>query len=392
MLIESYAPVVGGMETQAVALSKALVKLGFDVQVVTRKTESSWASEETLEGIHIHRVGPSGSSSRLRWAFLVTCLPKLFQLRHEIDLFFVPGFRVLGMAGVLAAKLFCKPSVLKADSQGEMSGAFFHAGMEKSKIPAGSWISKGIIGARNALLKKADFFVSLYDGMTDEYLECGILSHYIQVIPNMVDAEKYHPVSKDEKLVLRETLNLPADQPVALFVGRVVSYKGVPVLVQTIQDMGEQAPYLVILGEGGLDMYNCEAGIRKTIEEKKLASKILMPGSVDNVHEYMQAADFLAFPTENDALPLTLIEAMACGLPVITTPVGGIPAVIQDEENGLLIEPGSTKKLESAMTRLIKDKPLQETLKINALKSIQENYAGPVVAAKYEKLFRDLLF
>ena len=77
---------------------------------------------------------PTGTGQLKKWGLLFSSLPKLIQLRHQYDLIFVSGYRIIGLTAVLAGKLFHKPVVLKADSQGEMSGDFFESGLKKIGI------------------------------------------------------------------------------------------------------------------------------------------------------------------------------------------------------------------------------------------------------------------
>ncbi len=263
MLIESFRPVVGGMESQATALVDALSRRGFDVIVVTRRTEKNFLPREAGRGFSVFRVGPSGKTSRLRWVFLLTCLPTLWRRRRTYDLIFVPGLRVLGMAGILVSKLTGKPCILKADSEGEMSGSFFHAGLEKARINPGSSLTNRLINLRNRLLRKATHFISLHEDMTREYQAQGIPSGMISEIPNMVDTNQFQPIQRDDALALRRELELPPDLFLFLYVGRIVSYKGVPNLVKACARLLERKDLaLVIPGSGGLDMYNCEDQIR----------------------------------------------------------------------------------------------------------------------------------
>src|SRR4030095_16665586 len=93
-----------------------------------------------------------------------------------------------------------------------------------------------------------------------------------------------------------------------------------------------------------------------------LERNVLFLGAIQNIPEYLQVADLFAFPTENDAFPSSLIEAMACGLPVVTTPVGAIKTIVAHQETGLILQPGNRQQLYEALVAIVSDKALASRL------------------------------
>ena len=124
-LVESYYPVVGGMETQTKSLAGALKRRGLSLFIVTRRPAADLKRQDKVDGIPVYRVEPTGASSRLRWGMVVRCLPHLWRMRDAYDVIFVPGFRALGLAAVIMGRMIGKPVVLKGESCGELSGTFF---------------------------------------------------------------------------------------------------------------------------------------------------------------------------------------------------------------------------------------------------------------------------
>ena len=104
------------------------------------------------------------------------------------------------------------------------------------------------------------------------------------------------------------------------------------------------------------------------------------------MHEYLQAADIFVFPTQKEAFGISLIEAMACGLPVIATPVGGLNDILVDEQNGLVVEPGDEEELFSALDALILDRPRAEALGRMALNTVRTRYSVESVISEYVQL------
>ena len=114
-------------------------------------------------------------------------------------------------------------------------------------------------------------------------------------------------------------------------------------------------------------------------------------GPVQNISDYLQASDLFVFPTENDAFPSSVVEAMACGLPVISTPVGAIKTIITHDENGLLIQPSNHDQLLNALELLKSNRELATRLGENARLSVQSRYSAQGVTRKYLSLFQSIL-
>lgn len=390
---ETYFPVMGGGETQARLLADGLVACGHSVLILTRRSDEFLQRYEKYGAISVHRLSPAGRGQLKKWGLVFSALPKLIQLRDQYDLIFVSGYRIIGLTAVLVSKLLRKRVVLKADSQGEMSGEFFRSGLQKfGASPTGSFF-KLFLRFRNFILRKADAFSAISTEIASEWTSGGIPSNKIHLIPNGVDTTIFSPLEPGQKLLLREQLELPREAFVAIYTGRLVSYKGLPLLLRVWDEFRkkDQNLLLILAGTGGLDIHNCEHELREYVKANEMKSSVRFTGAVQNVAQYLQAADLFVFPTENDAFPSSVVEAMACGLPVITTPVGAIKTIITHEENGLLIQPGNNEQLLDALLRLKSDGELAAHLRHNAWKSVQNLYSAQGVTRKYISLFQSIM-
>jgi glycosyltransferase involved in cell wall biosynthesis len=393
LVTETFYPVVGGGETQARLLAEDLASHGFEVMIVTRRSDRALPEVERMARFTIRRIPPVGSGPLVRWRMLVFCFLALLKLRDEYDIVFVSGYKALGVAAVLIGKLFRKPCILKADSNGEMSGAFFAGGLKKVGFAPSSFGVRLFLSARNAILRGADRFVAISSDIGAELAQNGVPGSRIDTITNSVDTSRFFPVDARRKHELRRTLGIPNDYTVVAFTGRLVSYKGLPLLLRVWNDICRQRSdmLLVLIGSGGLDMHNCEAELRAYVRSQGLQERVVFTGDVRNVDEYLQMSDIFVFPTEKEAFPLALIEAMACGLPVITTPVGGIKDILAHGKNGLLVEPGDAQQLSHALQTLGADIAQRTRLGAAAMASVQARYTRVMVAEKYIALFRQLL-
>ncbi|MBX3058694.1 MAG: glycosyltransferase family 4 protein [Anaerolineae bacterium] len=386
---ETYYPVIGGGETQARLLADGLAAQGFPVIILTRRSDASLAKVERFGAITVYRLPPVGRGQLKKWGLMFSSVPRLIQLRHQYDLIFVSGFRIVGVTAVLLGKLLGKSVVLKADSQGEMSGEFFTAGLAKLRLSPSSFLFRLFVRGRNAVLKRADAFAAITAETAVEMTDAGIPPSAIHMIPNSVDTDRFFPVDAPQKMALRQKLGLPPDGKYVIYTGRLVSYKGLPLLLNVWPEIVRQHPdaRLLLVGTGGLDIHNCEAELKAAAHANGLQDSIIFTGSVQNVPDYLQASDIFVLPTEDDAFPSSLIEAMTCRLAVVSTPVGAIKIILTDGQNGLLVPPGDFEQLFRAVDSLLTDADLAARLGQAGWQTVQNCYAAEIVNRQYIRLF-----
>jgi glycosyltransferase involved in cell wall biosynthesis len=99
----------------------------------------------------------------------------------------------------------------------------------------------------------------------------------------------YHPVELEYKEALRRTLGLPLSETLVIYTGRLVSYKGLPLLLESWQSLQRRhnGIHLLLVGSGGLDIHNCEQELRQFVQNHGLAGSVHFTGSVEHVHHYL---------------------------------------------------------------------------------------------------------
>ncbi|MDT0186477.1 glycosyltransferase [Microbacterium sp. ARD31] len=153
----------------------------------------------------------------------------------------------------------------------------------------------------------------------------------VVVIPNGVDLDRFRPPTPAERLAARTRLGLRDSDRVFAFVGHEFDRKGLPLLVRALQ----HAPRALLLVVGG-DRRQIETA-RRQAQRAGVAERVLFVGRQPDVLPFLHAADVFALPSAYEANALALLEALACGLPVIATPVGGAAATIADGKTGFLV-------------------------------------------------------
>ena len=189
-------------------------------------------------------------------------------------------------------------------------------------------------------------------------------------------------VSEIEKVALREKLNIQPDDFVFVFVGRIVSDKGINELIkafselQAVENNELMGIKLLLVGglENDLDPLNPE-----TLAEINQNKDIISVGFQQDVRPFFAISDALAFPSYREGFPNVVMQAGAMGLPSIVSDINGCNEIIVEGENGLIIPPKNVEKLKEKMLTLAKDKNLYTKLKGNSRRMIENRYEQSVV-------------
>lgn len=180
----------------------------------------------------------------------------------------------------------------------------------------------------------------------------------------------------------------PVLEPRFLFLGRLGTQKGTPELLQALADPQVRALdwQATIAGDGDVEE------LRKAVTRAGLAERIEVPGWVgtDEVEALLKKSDILLLPSHAENLPLSMLEGMANGLCPVVTPVGAIPDVIRDGENGLLVPVNDPDALASAMIRLVKDTELRRRLSARARSDFEACYDIRDYQEKLETIYLDV--
>ena len=392
-LSEAFFPIVGGGESHAFNLSKKLMEMGVAVMVVTRRTLPELLGYEEIEKVPVYRVAPAGGSQRWgKYWMLVPAIIQLAKLKNRFDIIYVCGFRTLGIAGVITALLFGKKCILRAESPGELSGEFLWVTPKPGKIRVPEWLARAMIGIRNRLLFKADGFLSITQGIEKEFLEHGVYAHRIHRIPNGIDTATYKPTDdRKSRSLLRAKLNLP-DKKIFSYSGKLNRGKGLEMLLETwgkfVLEFREV--HLVLIGSGGRGFLSCEQELKRFVEGNQLQDTVTFTGFVQNVHEFLQASDFFVFPSDSEALSVSVLEALACALPVVATKVGGTPEMIQDHESGLLIDIGAKHQLYRSLKLFMQNSDKASELGKRGRERVSSRFGIEGVARSHIEMFSSL--
>ena len=215
----------------------------------------------------------------------------------------------------------------------------------------------------------------------------GIPEERIRVIYNGVDTDKYHPASPGERAVARASLGVPEGAFVIMAVGSLKPLKGIDVLLRATAPLlrGHDNARLVLVGDGvdrpALESLASELGIR---------AQVVFAGVRGDVDVALRAADVLALSSHTEALPTVIIEAMATGLPVVATRVGGVPELVEPDRSALLVPAADAAVLGAALQRLHSDADLRRALGTRGREVALARFRVETMCAARESLFLEL--
>jgi glycosyltransferase involved in cell wall biosynthesis len=243
-----------------------------------------------------------------------------------------------------------------------------------------------------ACSKRCDAIMYISQDIHEELIAHNYPREKLVHITNSVDSDQFNPA---------DTTTARASKSIC-FVGRLEEQKGLEYLIRAMDIVREKEPgvRLIVVGDGAL-----RSNLETLSAELKLQDHVFLVGATDDVLTYYQDAHVFVLPSISEGLPLSLLEALSCGLPVIATAIGGNREILDPHyagetipiaqfrivERGLLVNPEDVEGLARAILRLLHDELLTNQLRERARTCVQENYGIDKVIGEYRALYSGLL-
>lgn len=208
----------------------------------------------------------------------------------------------------------------------------------------------------------------------------------MRVIPNVPAAEP--PANGFDRDALRREVGGEDVELLVLAVARLQPEKGIDDLVAAAAALRTGLPGLRVAVAGSGPE---EGALRARIESAGLAETFALLGSRSDVGALLAAADAFCLPSRHEGLPLSLLEAMQAGLACVATRVGGVPGVIADGVDGVLVEPSDPRALAEALGGVLRDADARQRMGARARDLVRERYAASAAAAAYADLYDELV-
>jgi len=211
----------------------------------------------------------------------------------------------------------------------------------------------------------------------------------LKVIYNGIELEDFDLDKNIIREEIRKELGIRSNQNILISVGRLAKEKGYSYMIKTIQILKKKYPDLIwiVLGDG-----EDRRKLEREVKTSNLQKNVFFLGNRNNVAEYLIASNVFLMPSLEEGLPLALLEAMVCGLPIVATNVGGIPEVITDGANGFLVEPKNSLALAKKIEYLLNlEQERRKKIGLEGRKVVEEKFSLEKMERDYKNLYQQFL-
>ena len=349
---------LGGTEIAAYDIAQHLAGRGHDVHVITSMDKG--LHQVTTKGwFHIHRLKYPGLGLLSTVPFSVAAVVALHRINPSLVHVQCPFY---GMAGYFYSKLAKKPYVV-----------YFRG--DDAYLPY-----SGTRFFLKLIVRNAAKVIAL-----TEHMRRAVRKQYNRdalVIPNGVDVTKFAGLSRE---ATRTELKIKESEQVVIFVGSLIPVKGMKYLVEAMNIIKQEClkARLLVVGDGE-ERQNLEELTNKL----NLVECVTFVGRVVNerVPEYLVVSDLFVLPSLSEGFPLVVLEAMAAGLPIITTNVRGLPEIVKDGENGFVVEPQNPRQLVEKISLLLSNNELRQKISANNIIKAKQ-HSWEAVVEKLEEVY-----
>lgn len=367
--------VTGGMEIHAWELAKGLNRCGLGVTIITGRHPDDIEYEER-DGVKIYYVGKKKASSTYPLSYWNLSSKKFIEL-NLIEKFDVVHTESVAAWGFVRQDLKNKYNIplittLQGTTLGELKSTLSKRLSPKSILIICLYIFDYFTLALR-FMKASDIIIAPSNELENDIeKQYRIPRKKLVMIPNGIDTNKFMPNLNVSNL--REKYGLQ-NKKIIVSIGVMTGQKGQNLLLQVLPELLKENKNvkLVLVGYGPeLD------NLKNMAKELNISEDVVFTGKIphEDLQFYYNLSDVFVFPTLRlEAGPLVIPEAMACEKPVIASRIGGIPTVIDNYKDGILIEPGNLKELKDRILEVLTDEELAKKLAKNARRKIVERYS-----------------
>ena len=247
-----------------------------------------------------------------------------------------------------------------------------------------------LVGLEPSFLSLVKFSTEQSDGVTavSRFLKEKTLINYsiekdIEVVPNFIDTEIYKP-NKDG--AFREHI-APKGEKIIVHTSNFRQVKRVPDTIKVFEQVVKEIPSKLVLVGDGPDRSECE----RLCRELHLCDHVKFLGKQDALVEILNAADVFLIPSQSESFGLAALEAMACGVPVVSSSVGGLPELVRHNETGFIAEIGDISRMAKYIIDLLSNDRKHKLFSENSRNRAVENFDKSIVVPMYENYYKKIL-
>ena len=359
-------PTVGGSGILATRLGVELAKRGHETHFITYERPVA-IQDQDYENVFVHLVSVVEYPLFKYPPYTVALGSEMFRIteQQDLDLLHVHYALPHSTAAFLARELTGKPYVATLHGSDVTI-----LGSDASYMPV------------NTLsLERADAVTAVSNFIAKEAHESLGISREIKVISNFVDSDRFFPAPCEDPEVIK------GRDVVVTHISNFRPVKRIGDLVYAMSIVTKKAPEarLVLVGDGP-ERHNIE----KLVNQLDLSRHVLFTGYRSDVPHLIECADVVVLCSETESTPLTLLEGMSCGLPVVATEVGGIPEIVDDGVNGFLVPLKHPEAIAERILELNADPGLRKRLGDAARETVMERYTIDKIVGQYAKVYEEI--
>ena len=252
---------------------------------------------------------------------------------------------------------------------------------ECAKVRLYEWLDRRV-------LRRMDHVVCVSHGQAEKVRHAGVADEKVTVIHNAVRPQRFEHPKPEYRRRLVERFPV-APKVIVAAAGRLSPEKGFDLLIDAAATVTAKQPEVgfVLFGDGPL-----REQLDTRIKQLGLTNKFIVAGFRDNLDDYFPHFDLFAQSSHTEGLPNVILEAFAAGVPVVATAVGGTREIVDDGINGLLIPPGDTSALASAITRLTADASPRAEMGTAGRHRVETEFTFTAQADAYRRMFQSLVY
>jgi len=368
----AYLPLVGGAEIAVKKLTDRLA--GFDFDLIAARLDSKLAKKEKIGRIMVYRVGLGCKFDKFLLPWLGVRVAQKLCKTKKYDLVWA----IMASFGGLTALFFKKKN----------PNVPYLLTLQEGDTPEHIYSRARWLGPYyKKMFTDADFITAI-----SQYLKNFALKQKatapIEIVPNGVDIKHFTQDYKIEDLLaLKNKLVIKDDEKIIITTSRLVEKNAVDDVIKALEHLPANIKFL-ILGIGP-----DENNLKLLVKNLKLENRVLFLGHIgqEDLPKYLAMADIFIRPSLSEGQGISFIEAMAAGLPIIATPVGGIVDFLHDKETGLLCEVRNPENIALEVRTYLEDKGLMEKIKVNAKELVIKDYNWNLITIKMENIFNKLI-
>ena len=374
LMLSDYFPphIGGGVERVVEELCRGLVRKGHAVTVLTLATVPALATE--IDGsLTVIRVPAVDLSGLLGFQFTFSAR-LLLALRRQVRAF-RPDI-------VHAHNFFFRTTEAAALPWPGLGGAPLVTTLHLGRLEGGGFLLRRLIGAYEAtagrlIARRTAHFIAVSEAVAAHAGRATGGRVPVTTVPNGVDPVTFRPAPGDG----------PAE-PTVLFVARLVPNKGPDVLLRCVPAVLARHPgaRFDLVGEGPM-----RTRLEGLAGAMGISHAVRFLGLRTDVDEQMRRAAVFVRPSHLEGMPLTILEAMASGLPVVATPVGGTPELVRDGETGYLVPVDDSEALAAALNSVLDDRPRARDMGRRGRAAVEAGYGWDAATDRTEAVYREVL-